>query len=72
MDANHSFIAQMFEKEVNCLLKSIEERQPSKKKTNPSKGSISKFLFGKDTLKKMDVSQKEFLENLGLLIVKNN
>jgi hypothetical protein len=57
---------------VNYLLRNIEERQPSKKKTNPSRRSISKFLFGKDTLRKKDVSQKESLENLGLLIVKNN
>jgi len=57
---------------VNNLLRSIEERQPSKKRTNPFGGSISKFLFVKDTFKKEDVSQKEFLEDRGLLIVKNN
>jgi hypothetical protein len=50
----------MFEEEVNCLLRSIEERQPSKKKTNPSKGSISKFLFGKNTLKKRMCPRKNF------------
>jgi hypothetical protein len=62
----------MFEEEVNYLLKSIEEKQPSKTRTKPSRGSISKFDFVKDTFKKEDVSQKEFLEHLGLLIVKNN
>jgi len=60
VDANHSFIAQMFEEKVNCLLRSIEERQPSKKKTNPSRGSISKFLFGKDTFKKRMCHRKNF------------
>jgi hypothetical protein len=44
VDANHSFIAQMFEEKVNRLLKSIEERQVLKKRTNPFGGSIFKFL----------------------------
>jgi hypothetical protein len=35
-------------------------------------GSISKFFSAKDSFKKKDVPQKAFLENLGLLIVKNN
>jgi hypothetical protein len=32
VDANHSFIAQMFKEEVNNLLRSTEERQVSKRK----------------------------------------
>jgi phage regulator Rha-like protein len=56
VDANHSFIAQMFEKEVNSLLKSIEERHVSKKRTNPSRGLIFNFFSIKDTFKKEDVS----------------
>jgi hypothetical protein len=36
VDAYHSFIAQMFEEKVKCLLKHIEERHPSKKRINPS------------------------------------
>jgi hypothetical protein len=67
LDVDYSCIAQIFEEEVNNLLKSIEKRQPSKKRTNPFGGSISKFLFVKDTFKKEDVSHKEFLEDLGLL-----
>jgi len=38
-----------FEEKVNSLLKSIEERQASKKKTNPFGGSITKKFFVKDT-----------------------
>jgi hypothetical protein len=34
VDVDHFFIAQRFEKEVNNILKVIEERQPSKKRTN--------------------------------------
>jgi hypothetical protein len=40
VDGNHSFIAQMFEEEVKNLLKSIEEKQPSNKRTNSSRMSI--------------------------------
>ncbi len=72
MDAYHSFIAQRFEKEVNSLLKGTKEKQPSKKRTNPFEGSIFKFFSIKDYFKKKDVSQKEFLKNLCLLIFKNN
>jgi hypothetical protein len=56
VDAYHSFIAQMFEKEMNSLFKNVKERQPSKKKTNPSGRSISKFLYIKDIFKKKVVS----------------
>ncbi len=52
MDADHSFIAQMFEEKMNNLLKRIEKKQPSNKKTNPSKGSIFKFFSIKDMFKK--------------------
>jgi hypothetical protein len=62
----------MFEEKVNSLLKSIFKIQPSKKRTNPSRGSIFKFFYVKDTFKKEDVSHNFFLEDLGLLIVKNN
>jgi hypothetical protein len=61
----------MFE-EVNFLLKGREERQPTKKKMIVSSGSILKKNSIKDSFKKEDVPQKEFLEDLGLLIVKNN
>jgi hypothetical protein len=45
VDADQFFIAQMFEEEMNSLLRSIKERQPSKKRTNPFGRSISKFFF---------------------------
>jgi hypothetical protein len=72
VDVDHSFIAQIFEEEMNSLLTWIKERWPSKKIMNPFGGSIFNFFLVKDTLKKKDVSQKEFLEDLGFLIVKNN
>jgi hypothetical protein len=35
-------------------------------------GQISKFFVAKNLLKKDDVYQKDFLQELGLLIVKNH
>jgi hypothetical protein len=55
VDVDHSFIAQVFEEEVNNLLRSTEEKPPSKKKLNPSRGSIFKLFSIKDTFKKEDV-----------------
>jgi len=39
---------------------------------NPFGGLISNFFSIKNTLKKEDVPHKSFLEDLSLLIVKNN
>jgi phage regulator Rha-like protein len=56
VDVDHYFIAQMFEKKMNNLLRSIEERQVSKKRTNHLKSQSLNFFFIKDTIKKEDVS----------------
>jgi hypothetical protein len=45
VDANHMLIAKKFEKKVNSLLKEKEKRQPLKKRTNLSSGSISNFSY---------------------------
>jgi len=71
VDKDHTFIVNFFE-EMNNLLKGREEKQPSKKITNLFSGLISKKHLTKDSFKKEDVPHKEFLEDLGLLIVKNN
>jgi hypothetical protein len=42
--------------EVNSLLKRIEERHPSKKRTNPFGRLISKKILVKDAFTKEDVS----------------
>jgi hypothetical protein len=55
---------------MNCPLKE-EEKQPSKKKPNISSNSIL-FIFAREPFKKKEVLQNVFLENLGLLIVKNH
>jgi hypothetical protein len=55
VDTNHSYIAQRFEEKMNNMLKGIKEKQMSKKRTNPSGRSISKFFLIKDFKKKRDV-----------------
>jgi hypothetical protein len=60
VDADHSFITPMFEEKMNYLLKSTKEKQPSKKRINPSGRLISKFFSIKHTFKKEDVSQRIF------------
>jgi len=41
-----------------------------KKRANISSNSISSFFFVKKPFKKEDVQQKHFLEDLGLLLIK--
>jgi hypothetical protein len=57
---------------VNSLLTRKKEKQLAKKKANLSGNFISKFFDAKDSFKKDDVQQKEFLEDLVLLIMKNH
>jgi hypothetical protein len=49
-----------------------EEKQPSKKRPNISSNSIFRFFFARELLKKEGVQQKQNLEDLNLLIVKNH
>jgi hypothetical protein len=65
-------IAKIFEKEVNNLLKKPYERQPKKKTPHVNGTVISNFFVAKDFYKKDDVQQKQFWEDLVLLIVKNH
>jgi hypothetical protein len=72
VDAKHTIITNFFKKKEFFLLKGKEETQPAKKRTIVFNVSISKKLSVKDSFKKEDVLNKEFLEELGLLIIKNN
>jgi hypothetical protein len=72
VDVEHTIIAKMFEEEVDSLLKGSAERQLAKKRVIISGESISKFFYVKDSFKRENVPHKEFLEDLGLLIVKKN
>jgi hypothetical protein len=60
VDAYHSFIVQMFEEDVNNLLKMTEEKQPSKKRMNPFGRSNSNFFWSKIPSKKRMCHRKNF------------
>ncbi len=71
MDVDHVLIVKIFEEEINGPIKETFEKQPTKKRPNVSNNVISKFFIIKDHFKNYDVQQKDFLKDLGLLIVKN-
>jgi hypothetical protein len=72
VDANHVVLANKFEEKVNSPLKNILESRPTKKRPNLSNSEISKFFGAKDPFKKDDVQQKQFLQDLALLVVKSH
>ncbi len=70
VDRNHVLIVKIFEKEVNGPIKKTFEMQLAKKRPNVSSNAISKLFVIKNPLKNDDGPKKQ-LQNLGLLIVKN-
>ncbi len=72
MNANHGQIFKMFE-EVKSKHKSPLQKLPTKKEPTMKASAISKLLFGSiDPYKKDNVHQKQFVEILGLLVIKNH
>jgi hypothetical protein len=71
-DVDHVIVTKRFEEEMNSLMKEIYERKLVQNKPDVFGGFISKIFVIKDSFKKDDVQHKEFLEDFGLLIVKNN
>jgi hypothetical protein len=62
----------MFE-EVKSKHKSPLQKLPTKKEPTMKASAISKLLFGSiDPYKKDNVHQKQFVEILGLLVIKNH
>ncbi len=57
---------------MNRSMKTQVERQPTKKRQNLSSSKISEFFFTKLFYKKDEMQQKQFLEDLTLLIVNNH
>jgi hypothetical protein len=72
VDANHFIIANKFEEEINNEIIGSVEKQPTNKRPNVLASAISSFFSIKEPFKKDDVQQKDFLQDLGLLIVKRN
>ncbi len=52
MDVEHIDIEKTFEEEINFLLKGSAEKQPTKKRTIVSGGSIVTFFSIKDSFKR--------------------
>jgi hypothetical protein len=71
VDGNHVMIVKKIELELNGLIKRTLEKQLTKKRPNVSDNAISFFFIIKDPFFKNDVQQKGFLQDLDLLIVKN-
>jgi hypothetical protein len=71
VDGNHAIIVKKIEEELNGLIKGTLENQLTKKRPNVSNNAISNFFTIKDPFFKNDVQQKGFLQDLDLLIVKN-
>jgi hypothetical protein len=70
VDVNHVVLYNKFENVVNNFLKGNVERQLMKKCPSISRSSISNFFVA--IYKQNDVEQQQFLEDFGLLVVKNN
>ncbi len=70
MDVNHILIAKNFEKNVNYNSKSPLERQFTKKMPTINASAIFNFFGAMDHYKKYNVYWRDFVENLGLLVIK--
>jgi hypothetical protein len=69
VDVDIGLVAKVFEKQVKLKRK---EESSHQKRLNLFENSISNFFVIKDPFKRDNVQQKQFLEELNLLIMKNN
>jgi hypothetical protein len=72
MDANHGLTVKKIEEEMNNNFKSSLEGQLAKKRFVMNASVISNFVGAINPYKKDNVHQKDFVENLGLLVIKNH
>ncbi len=72
VDANHVILEKRFKEEVNSPLRDVLERQPAKKRPNVYNSIISQVFGAKDHFKKDVVQQKQILQDIALLVVKNH
>jgi hypothetical protein len=70
VDVDHGLIVKKIEEKMNNM-KNPLERQPTKKRPIVTTSAISNFLGAINLYKKDNVHQKDFEENLGLLVIKN-
>jgi hypothetical protein len=71
MNVDHGLIVKKIKEKMNNM-KSPLERQPLKKRPIMTTSAISNFFGAIDLYKKDNVHQKDFEENLSLLISKNH
>ncbi len=69
MDAKHFLLTKFFDKEMNSQMKSELEKKLTKRRKNVSSSEIFEFFTTKIPYKKEDAQQKQFLEDLILLIL---
>jgi hypothetical protein len=68
VDANHSIIANKFEKEINIEIIESVERQLVKKRPNVPTSAISNFFVVKEHFKMMMCGKKTFCKTLVFLL----
>jgi hypothetical protein len=71
MYVDHCTIAKIFEEKVNNLLK-YAKKQLGKKRPHVNGTTISNFFTAKLSYKKNDAQEKQFLEDLIIIIVRNH
>ncbi len=72
VNVDHSIIVKKMEEEVEILITKNVERKFVKKGPNVFASAILFYFVVKKPFKKDDVQQKDLLQDLGLLIMKNN
>jgi hypothetical protein len=72
VNVNHGLIVKTIGKEVNNNLKSSMERPLTKERPIMNAKTISIFIGAIYLFKKDNVHQKDFVKNLGLLIIKSH
>jgi hypothetical protein len=72
VNANHSIIEIFFEEEIKNPLRGKVERQLAKKNQIHLAMQLLIFYVAKEPFHNDDMQQKMFLEDMGLLIVKNH
>jgi hypothetical protein len=72
VDVDHAILAKKIKEKMNSPLGNVLEKQPAKKRPNVFNFEILEFFGVKDHLKKDVVKQKQFLQDLALLVVKNH
>jgi len=72
VNGKHNLLAKKLDEEVNSLVRTQGERQPTKKKQNVFSFEFFSKKFTKCFYKNDEMQHKQFIENLTLLIIKSH